>query len=227
VRIHLKKVLKVLLFILLILIILPSVIFAANNFNYFGKGYIYWNTTKHWIGGAAIFANPNPDYVVQSQAANHTLWVNTNNTDTSWNEVGYSKGWYLNGRWDTTVRTLYYAWCYPDGTYYEYRSSYPVGSPGATHSYKIVYEYGAWRIYIDNTYQGGSTQPLYAKYIQVGLESFYHGNSCRVVYSSGLQVNEDGVWKGWSGNLSSIYQSPGYHFSWVTPLYSSNDWNEY
>lgn len=93
--------------------------------------------------------------------------------------------------------------------------------------YKIVYEYGAWRIYIDNTYQGGSTQPLYAKCIQVGLESLYYGNSCRVVYSSGLQVNEDGVWKGWSGNLSSIYQSPEYHFSWVTPLYNSNDWNDY
>lgn len=163
-RTRIKMVLMILFFVPLISLILPSAIYA----NYYGEGYIYWNSTKHWIGGAAIFANPNPDYVVQpglGYAANHTLWVFTNNSNQSWNEVGYSKGWYLNGRWDTTLRTLYYAWCYPNGTYYEYRSSYPVGSPGTTHSYKIVYEYGAWRIYTDNTYQSGSTQPLYAKYI--------------------------------------------------------------
>jgi len=217
----------VLSFVLIIMLIFPSVTYAQH---YYGKGEIYWNSTKHWSGGAAIFPNPNPDYYVQPSigyAANHTLWVFTNNSDQSWNEVGYSKGRNLNGHWDTTLRTLYYAFRLPNGQYYEYRSSNPVGNPGTTHSYKISFGAGIWFIYIDNILQGFSAQPLYAKYIQVGLESLYYANSCRTVYSSGLQVNEDGVWKGWSGNLSRIYQSSGYHFSWVTPLSSSNDWNDY
>ncbi len=45
--------------------------YSGTHYNAYG--YISWIIQRNWSGGRATFANPNPDYSVTSERANHTI----------------------------------------------------------------------------------------------------------------------------------------------------------
>ena len=226
---------------LLLLIVLFLVLF--NNFpdrfqrtcsgysgtHYNAYGYISWIIPRNWSGGRVTFANPNLDYSVTSERANHTIWVTTSNSTDSWVEAGYSKGWNVNGSFDPGVRTLYTGRNSANEGYAVYRITtiYP-GSPGTTHTYEILYSGGLWKVYIDSTYVAYSNQPLYAKEIDVGLKSRNYSNSCPRVYPTNMQYYYEG--QGWysfgQANPSTYTNNSYYCFQFTNPNKDSGvDWN--
>jgi len=58
--------------------------YSGSGVHYDAYGYISWIIPRNWSGGRATFANPNPDYSVTSERANHTIWVTTSNSTDSW-----------------------------------------------------------------------------------------------------------------------------------------------
>lgn len=195
-------------------------IYALSTYYAIGGIYIPWYSSRIWEGGSISFQNPNPDYIVEN-AANQTLWVSCGpESDDTWHEVGYSKGWYNSNTktWDPNVRTLYFAWMWPNGDYMEFKSNRAVGSPGSSHVYRINIENGAWRIFIDGIGQGGTGQILYSKSIDVGLESKTTYATLTRVYPTDGKYRENGVWKYWTNEHHREYMDSnyGYHFEWVT-----------
>jgi len=174
---------------------------ALNSVKSYARGYINWYIQRKWIGAKVSFANPNPDYIAPPSSdpnkgpVNQTLGVITNNGNLvydsetheqtqSWVEVGYTKGWATNRRdpntYNPDIRSLYTARERPlDGIgYYDERlSPISVGPPGTVHNYKILYDSGVWKVYIDGIYDSYSSQPLYAQTIAIGLENADSKNS--------------------------------------------------
>jgi len=211
----------------------PSVCSAGEySDNYYAYGYINWILQRKWIGGKATFANPNPDYSTPNSSANHTIWVSTNSSADSWVEAGYAKGWVINGILYPNVRTLYTARVLPNGKYDEHRvTNVPVGAPGTTHSYTILYSGGGrWKVYIDGTYVSYSDQPPYSKEIDVGLESVDHANVCREVYPTNMSYcYENQGWYSFGQARPKIYTSDSYyHFNYTNSSKDSGvDYNDY
>ena len=61
--------------------------YSGTHYNAYG--YVSWIIQRNWSGGRVTFANPNPDYSVASERANHTIWVTTGNSTDNWVETGY------------------------------------------------------------------------------------------------------------------------------------------
>jgi len=203
--------------------------YSGSGVHYDAYGYISWIIPRNWSGGKVTFTNPNPDYSVTSERANHTIWVTTGNSTDNWVETGYSKGWNVNGSFDSGVRTLYTARNSSAQGYAVYRvTTISPGSPGTTHTYEILYSGGLWKVYIDGSYVAYSNQPLYAKEIDVGLESRNYSNSCPRVYPTNIQYYYEG--QGWysfgQANPSTYTNNSYYYFQFTNPNKDSGvDWN--
>ena len=196
--------------------------------HYYAFGYIDWLIQRKWIGGKVTFANPSPDYSTPNSHAKQAIWVKTNNSTDSWVETGYSKGWVL----DSNKRTLYTARVSPSGIYVNYMvTSVPVGQPGKTHTYKILYSNGRWKVYIDGVYVAYSIQRPYAREIDVGLESLSLNNKCFKVHPYNMEYYyENQGWYSFGQAYPKVYTSNNYyHFQYTNP-YDKNsgvDWNDW
>jgi len=202
--------------------------FSTQN-HYYAFGYIDWFIQRRWIGGKVTFANPDPDYSTPNSSANQTIWVTTNNSADSWVETGYAKGWVINNVLDQNRRMLYTGRTLPSGAYADYAvTSVPVGPPGASHSYKIVYSNGLWRVYIDGVYVAYSNQLPYAKEIDVGLESIDLSNQCFKVYPYDMgYYYENQGWYSFGQAHPKTYTTNRNYFFQYTNVYKDSgvDWN--
>ena len=188
-----------------VLIVLLTLLAASPAFaHYYATGKV---TNGHFLGGYAQWANPTQYTTVDSGGfTEQTLWVHTQNSTSTWVEVGLTKGW----KSDTDVWTFY--WAEKTPTYAEYLVTRSVGSTGSIHTYEVQYTaYNTWTPYIDWAAVGSSNQASGSVRVDVGGEVTNTGSNLTMTYPEYMQVLDNsggenqGRWVYWKQSDGTIH----------------------